>query len=122
MITTLKYFIVIIFLTMIAHQASAQQEKGYYYFGWAYSFELERMIITPVKYANCKEYGLTAINASIGLQFHGFIKAEYKQYFKYKIEKATRTSRKNAETYRRKIMGDWNYSFIKTNDFTYFCD
>lgn len=115
-----KIMVLLIFIS-INSKANAQQEKGYYYFGWAYSYDLETLIITPVKYVSCEKHSFMS-DTDVGLQWHDYIKAEYKQYFKYTIEKSTGTSRKEEETYRRKVMGRWKHSVVKVNDFTYYCE
>lgn len=113
--------LILLFLTIgLFNKVNAQEKKGHYYFAWAYSYDTKSMIISDVKYTDC----LTYANEKTDLQnqWMPYLKAEYKDYFKFTKEASYHKTEKEAVQYRRKIMGDWQHSIYKVFDFKFYCD
>jgi len=107
--------------------SSAQEKETCYYFTWAYSYKLEKMIVSDVKSITCKKKanggGCQSRTTALGNQWFDYLKAEYRNdYFEYKKEEAFRKSEKEAVAYRREIMGRWEYPIYKIYDFRFYCN
>lgn len=121
---TIKFLAIsgVLFLASFGSDLQAQ-EKGYYYFAWAYSYDTKVMYVTDVKYVDCEVLSLNdATENAIQLQWRDYVKAEYRNSFKYTYHTFANKSRKKTETRRREVMGGWNHTIFRIHNFNYFCD
>jgi len=110
-----------------AQQKAKEQEQTYtiYTFSYAQKYKGNEpiLIISNVQHFESKwGYVTTSLQRGINNQWHDYLKAEYKDYYDFSTFSQAYMSQKEAETYRRKIMGNWNDKIIKISDFAYFED
>lgn len=119
-LTSVVLFMAVVFMS----QANAQEKPSKYYFAWAYSYKTSEpvMLITKVKLSNCPgTYGYGISETDVALQWHDYVKSEYKDYFKFTKEENVRDTEYEAQKRRREVMGNWTHKIIKIEDFKVYC-